>query len=395
MSTETVLTDEKKLDGKEIQLLFAEIMDDYKSGDIARRDNAIKEAYKYLDKFVWNIINKQFRNYGAHKEDMHSEGTIGWMEALNGYDPSKSAPTTYFYAHILHRIQAYVTDNIMNMTPYYNNVAKQIKRIQNELDAAGVAYDECIIAEQTGLPLETIRNTLKYMENSVRVNYDPSLSMTSEVYDAPEVQMIKEESEKELLSLLSDLTPFEAEIFSKLHGLNGEKSTSKVIAKMLTALSQNSRKKYNIPCNLKEDTKLNSQVEQFKILLGYLLPGNSEAIELFDKCIQKAATASAKDVKKIQIGFCTYLKTHCSQEDCEKLCTVLTSDDLIRQKMVVITRTHIKEIDRHIAKKLRGKQTIIEKDIVSSVEIENISMDEIHEDMSYLEQIPIEELQIL
>lgn len=387
--------EKKTLDGREIRVVFVDIMKDYNSGDMQKKADAIEQADKYLDRFVWNVINKYYNSYGAHREDLHSEGRLGWISAMDGYDPMISAPTTYFFHHIIHYIQTYIDDNIMHMTTYYNSTAKILKKIISELDATGIVYDECLLAERAKLPLETVKNTLMHMNNSVQVSFETGImSQISEMYETPEAKVLREEAEAEIDNMMSDLSPRDAEIFSKLNGLDGERYTSKEIAERLSCLSKESREKYGVTATVTDDPRNDMKVAQFKVLLENCCNDSETIMELFVNCVDMAATSSAKTAKTALKMFESKLKEHCSAEDFAHLDAILVSERLIRQRMAPVTKAMVNAINKRVIRQLRGRQTIIEHDIAASYDIDECSMDEIHQQMDYMEQISIEELMI-
>lgn len=382
----------EKIDGRVIQEDFVDIMREYHTGN---RANAIERADACLDRFVWSVINSRYDSYGTHREDLHSEGRLGWISAMDGYDPTVSAPTTYFYHYIIHAIQTYIENNVMHMTTYYNNTSKALKKIISELDAAGIVYDDCLLAERAKLPLETVKNTRMYMNSSVQVSLEPGImSQASEMYETPEAKVLREEAEAEIDRMMSDLSPADAEIFSCLNGLNGEKRTSKEIAMGLSSLSKESREKYGVSSQLTDTPSDDEKVMQYKVLLGDYCGNGSEITSIFNDCVNKSSTASAKTVKAINAQFKAVLCDYCSGEAYDRLCAILTSEKLIRQRMVPITKTMVNAINKRVVRQLRGKQNIIERDISASCDMDMFSMDDIHEEMDYMEQIPVEELML-
>lgn len=383
---------EKKIDGKVIQEDFVDIMREYRTGNRAK---AIERADACLDRFVWSVINTRYDSYGAHREDLHSEGRLGWISAMDGYDPMVSAPTTYFYHYIIHAIQTYIDNNVMHMTTYYNNTSKVLKKIMSELDAAGIVYDDCLLAERAKLPLETVKNTLVHMNSSVQVSLEPGvISQTSEMYETPEAKVLREEAEAEIDKMMSDLSPADAEIFSCLNGLDGERRTSKEIAIGLSSLSQASREKYGVSSQLIDHPENDKKVAQYEVLLGDCCENNDEIVRIFDNCVEKASTASAKTANAIETQFKVVLRDYCDGEAYDRLCAILAAERLIRQRMVPITKTVVNAINKRVIKQLRGKQNIIERDISTSCDMDMFSMDDIHQEMDYMEQIPVEELML-
>lgn len=382
--------DKEPMDGKTAQEAFMMIMEDYNSGNTERRGKAIERADALLDRYVWSIVNDKYGSYGNHREDMHSEGRLGWIAAMSGYDPAISAPTTYFYFYITHAIQVYLEANALRMTTYYSANAKVLKKIINDLEASGTTYDECLLAEISHLPLETVKNTLHSMNCSVSVSLGPAVeSKISDVYEPPEAKVLREETEAELDKMLADLSPTDTEIFFKLNGIDGEKLTAKEIARRLSSLSKESREKYGVTAELSDDWKKDEKVSQYATLLENYCP---EQVSVFLKSVNLAATASAKTAAEAEKLFISGLKDNCPEEKTEQLCAILKSEHLIRQRMKVVTKTAVNAINKRVVRQLRSKQAVVERDIAVSCDIDEMNIDDIHEQMGYMEQVSIDEL---
>lgn len=201
-----------------------------------------------LEMFIYAIINKRFTTFKKYTKDLFQEGVIGILKGIDGYDPTRSKPTTYFYIYILHEQNEFLNNLVNRTTSHYATSIVKIKKILNEFEKDGRVTTVKDIAQETGIPAETVAQALNIMKNSNLVHYenDDFLdSQMSERYHSPEEQYLEKESVILLNKAIDTLLPDEANVIRLKFGLTGLAPMSyKNIAETLN-LQIDRVKKYN------------------------------------------------------------------------------------------------------------------------------------------------------
>lgn len=140
-------------------------MEDYRSGDTARKKAAMEELCNRLDSFIGMVIYREYRNYFRDREDLFQCGRLGIIKGMEKYNPEKGAPTTFFYSYIRHEIQDYINSSYNNTSIYYETVSGRLRRAEEEIEASGKKCDDVLLSELSGMPLSTVKRSksLKYM----------------------------------------------------------------------------------------------------------------------------------------------------------------------------------------------------------------------------------------
>lgn len=66
----------------------------------AQSRDAVTETYLDVQKFIYSIVHQFVRQYGGEFADLCADANIGFMDAVNKWDASKAAFTTYLRIRI-------------------------------------------------------------------------------------------------------------------------------------------------------------------------------------------------------------------------------------------------------------------------------------------------------
>lgn len=246
--------DEKVLNSDEIANEFVKIMEYYHSDSEWKNNQARERACELMQNFIYSIIHKRYRTY-THQywSDLCQAGYIGVLTALEKYDPEKGKPSTYFYRHIIHEMQAFIDQEVNKMTPHYSANTRKVDKAIASFEANGTPYTQVDIAIQTNLSVETVNKVLSMKNSRQEVHSDAMpvscLEAKLENHDTktPEEELLEKEKYATLYEAMDEiLTSEEKKVIAYSIGLYGYKTLSnKAIAEKLHMPIDKVRKLYS------------------------------------------------------------------------------------------------------------------------------------------------------
>lgn len=205
---------------------FVKIMEDYHSGNDAKRDKAIEQAVYAMDALVKFVIKRNYPTYRQkYYEDMLQTGRMAVVQTLGGYVPGKCAPSSYFYTNIKHEIQVFVAEEVHKTTRHYAAMANKIRKAEHalsQIDGKEV-HDDVAISVYTGLPLTTVIETRRQTAASEFVELNTNLDTDSPSNRDlnPAVAYWKEAQVRAIHNAVRRLNRVEAEVVTLMFGLDG------------------------------------------------------------------------------------------------------------------------------------------------------------------------------
>jgi RNA polymerase sigma factor (sigma-70 family) len=147
--------------GPAVKARFYSIMEDYHSGDEAKRQYALERAMREMEGFIHLIIKRSYSTYTKkYFYDLLQEGYLGVAIGMNKYNPDISMPSTFFFPYIKHEMQGFITRNVDKTTSHYSSNIKKINKAIEMLEEKGIQYTNVDIAIQTGMTIETVDQSL-------------------------------------------------------------------------------------------------------------------------------------------------------------------------------------------------------------------------------------------
>lgn len=228
--------------GADVQQRFYKIMEDYHSGDPRRQQYALECAIEELKGFIYYTIKKTYPTYIKDNfYDLVQEGKLGIIVGMQKYDPDKGMPTTFFSPYIKHEMQNLITRQVDKTTAHYSTKIKEINKAIEHFEACEIPYTNVDLAIQTGLPLETVNQSMSIRAYRNEVHIDGCLpgvidaNQTSSRLPTPEEEFMEKEEKNILYTAINEnLTPEEIQVLEYHFGINDVETISEAqIAKKM------------------------------------------------------------------------------------------------------------------------------------------------------------------
>lgn len=192
---------------------------------------------KKMELFIYYLVNTKFSTFRIHLNDLYQEGIIAILKSMDGYDPNKAKPTTFFYFYIIHEITGFINLHVNKTSSHYSTSIVKIKRVLAQFEKDNKIPTIKDIATVTGISAETITQAMVIMENSNEVSFESIDYMdfpTSTNSDSAEKEFMKEEDDRLINLAVEELDDVSATIIKMKYGLNGDLPVSyKAIATKL------------------------------------------------------------------------------------------------------------------------------------------------------------------
>ena len=239
--------DSLKLNPNPTKEQLHEIMRKYKEGSETDRKDATEEMLGILESYILNLITKKYFTFTKkHMDDLLGQAYYGAMKGMEGYDPDKGKPTTWFSKYILHELTAYTTQ-LSNNSQHYSNAWKKISECINKRAKRGLGYTETDIYLETGLPIKTIKKCLAMQEISTVSLYSSERykEIPSDYNTDPQTQVMDKLRHEELNDMLfgnkdkkikSILTKDERDVIWLVYGFGNEGRQSNKQIEALTGI---------------------------------------------------------------------------------------------------------------------------------------------------------------
>lgn len=221
---------------------FNIIMEDYHSNDPVRVEKAMNKVVDELGGLIYSIIKKKYARYSRkYFEDLVQQGNLGIFKGMREYDPQKGKPSTFFCYYIIHEIQDFINVNVNRTSTHYDASTRKIKKIIEGYRSDNREYSVTDLAIDTGLPFETIEESLKIL-NKTEISFENATDCPGSLdailpsdEKSPEEELLNNENTVMVNAAIGKtLTPIERTIVELHYGLNdNERMTIKKISKKL------------------------------------------------------------------------------------------------------------------------------------------------------------------
>ena len=198
--------------GPAVKARFYSIMEDYHSGDEAKRQYALERAMREMEGFIHLIIKRSYSTYTKkYFYDLLQEGYLGVAIGMNKYNPDISMPSTFFFPYIKHEMQGFITRNVDKTTSHYSSNIKKINKAIEMLEEKGVQYTNVDIAIQTGMTIETVDQSLaiRNCRDEVHIDACPPNVIDAELENSraktPEQEFMEQEEKQTIYRTMNTL----------------------------------------------------------------------------------------------------------------------------------------------------------------------------------------------
>lgn len=221
-----------------------QIVSDYHSNNETLKKRATQQACDALKYYVVSVMKRKYPTYIEKEgQDLIQSGYLGIIQNLDGYDPKKGAPTTYFDFYIGQAMQLWLNVSRNQSSIHYQTANNKIQAAIRYYEANEIPWNDVKIAERTGLPLSTIKNTLAIVNKASALEINEEIktgngdeTITPEAFGSPEDELIIKENNAVLYRCISELNEVEQYVLINAYGLAGYPQMShKDIAKRLNS----------------------------------------------------------------------------------------------------------------------------------------------------------------
>lgn len=152
------------------------MFDMYRDGDEESRALAGGLIEHQLSGLIYSIGHTNFPSYMRNKQEVRELVNAAWcgvFQVADSYDPMRTAPSTFFYRHIVHEMGEYINRFIHKTSSYSMGIQKEIKAATDRLARRGVACPRILdIAYEAGLKASAVRKAMDCFEYSRAKSFD-------------------------------------------------------------------------------------------------------------------------------------------------------------------------------------------------------------------------------
>lgn len=240
---------------------FIPIMNDMNSGDPVRIARAKDAACAQMERIILYAIKKE--GLASYPKDvqgaLHQSGFIGVLKAMElspekRYNPYQGEPSAFFYKYIKHELLAYINSLGPACTStHYAQALGKIKKAIDTFNKNNQPYDETVLAQFTGMPLDTVsvctqilkaqEGSISYSELVENTGSDGS-SILGPSNETPEKTAEQEAMKEDILyAIRTTLTDNEKYIVLQFYGFDGDECAKVSTIASDLGISENQVKK--------------------------------------------------------------------------------------------------------------------------------------------------------
>lgn len=184
------------------------VMDKYKNGTQAEKDEAIAILLGWLDNYVYYMIHKHFAGYKGIIEDLAQSGRLAIIEHAKDYNPEYRM-TTFFSFHIQNALQD-VVNRENGESHYYaeskNIIVKTIRKLGMSMDA----IDEQTLAIHLNMTQGRLHSILEKTINKKQVELiEEDGDTVVDSFDSPEAMYMEKEKQLSFRKCINQLEELE------------------------------------------------------------------------------------------------------------------------------------------------------------------------------------------
>lgn len=192
-----------------------DLYDKYVAGK-ATRDEWLTYLCTIIEYYLVSVVKRFSRAHGciSNFEDLMASAYLAVIECADDYDPHQSKPTVYFTPRLNGVLNKSFTDEIGNLTSYYNTVKQDVEKELRKFGYTGIDDERLTFAQivsLTGVPLVTLKKIIE--QNKIAIG---SLDVYSENHESdekfisPEENVVKQEEAEVVQKILATLNPVES-----------------------------------------------------------------------------------------------------------------------------------------------------------------------------------------
>ena len=187
-----------------------------------------KSLFSSVLKFGMTVAREMAGKYSldsdAHADIQQSLALI-FFEKLPMYDPTRTAPITFFVRYFREAISIYLRKNSQMLSQYDAHNVSAVRAAIRYYESKGLKWTEEMLSNRTGLSARVLKNTLQIAKNSKRASTDGIEEFLHAKGLTPEEECVDADSLKEILTRIEHLlTKPEKDLFFLKINLLGNKT---------------------------------------------------------------------------------------------------------------------------------------------------------------------------
>lgn len=222
-----------------------------------KSQNGDKEAREKLINCNLRLVIKNAKTYiasGLDLLDLIQQGNIGLIKAVDTWDPSRSAFSTFATVRITTTISRYCYENqkVLKTPQWQQELNTKIqKTIENCIDITGRKPSVEEIAEILDINPERIDriyldNSRQYISLDAKTHDDSNMKIEETIADESPSEFDNNKMRKAVMAGLKHLSPEERDILECYFGLNGKNKTLEQIGEELGVTKQSAQQQVKI-----------------------------------------------------------------------------------------------------------------------------------------------------
>lgn len=229
-----------------------------------KKDEIQTSLFGSIALFGISMARKRIARYRKSEDalqDIRQDLALIFFEKLPNYDPSRSAPTTYFRKYFDQVITEYVLKYSQHMTQYTASNVSKVRAAIKYCESQGIRWDEPLLVTITGLSAKVVKKTLHQAETSIYANIDEMINLQSNL-PSPEEEYISNERLETLERALGDtLSDEDRELFLfKVNPFGDRERSFKEVATYFGLQEREVKQRYN---NILAELNANKELRSY------------------------------------------------------------------------------------------------------------------------------------